>query len=95
MVKGRDLFDAVLWNDPVSAALFYTFQASLRNEVLKVADTTPVHKFIRTLAETGRLLPKRQMSAKELAHASMAAFFCRDDYCPYHHVGNGSFYHGA
>lgn len=56
VVKGRDLFDAVLWSDPASTALFYTFLANLRAEVLKVSETTPVHKFIRTLAETGRLL---------------------------------------
>lgn len=56
VVKGRDLFDAVLWSDPTSTSLFYTFLASLRNEVLAVSDPTPVHKFIRTLAETGRLL---------------------------------------
>lgn len=56
VVKGRDLFDAVLWSDPASTALFYTFLANLRAEVLKVSETTPAHKFIRTLAETGRLL---------------------------------------
>ncbi|KAF8544932.1 DHS-like NAD/FAD-binding domain-containing protein [Trichophaea hybrida] len=55
VVKGRDLFDAVLWSDPTSTSLFYTFLANLRSEVLKVKETTSVHKFIRTLAETGRL----------------------------------------
>ncbi|KAI5779259.1 hst3 protein [Geopyxis carbonaria] len=56
VVKGRDLFDSVVFTDPTSTALFYTFLATLRNEVLNVKDTTPVHKFIRTLAESGRLL---------------------------------------
>ena len=56
VVKGRDLFDAVLWTDPGSTALFYTFLANLRSEVLNVKDTSSVHKLIKTLAETGRLM---------------------------------------
>jgi NAD-dependent histone deacetylase SIR2 len=56
VVKGRDLFDAVLWSDATSTSLFYTFLANLRNEVLNVKETSSVHKFIRTLADTGRLL---------------------------------------
>ncbi|KAI5850989.1 DHS-like NAD/FAD-binding domain-containing protein [Tricharina praecox] len=56
VVKGRDLFDAVLWTDPGSTALFYTFLANLRNEVLNVKDTSSVHKLIKTLADAGRLL---------------------------------------
>jgi NAD-dependent histone deacetylase SIR2 len=56
VVKGRDLFDAVLWSDAASTALFYTFLANLRNEVLNVKETSSVHKFIRVLAESGRLL---------------------------------------
>ena len=56
VVKGRDLFDSVLFSDPISTSIFYTFITSLRSEVLKVKDTTATHKFIRTLAESGRLL---------------------------------------
>ncbi|KAL7273541.1 NAD-dependent deacetylase hst3 [Rhizina undulata] len=56
VVKGRDLFDSVLFSDPQSTSLFYTFLASLRQSVLAVKDTTPTHKFIRTLSDTGRLL---------------------------------------
>jgi NAD-dependent histone deacetylase SIR2 len=56
VVKGRDLFDAVLWSDATSTSLFYTFLANLRKEVLNVKETSSVHKFIRVLADTGRLL---------------------------------------
>jgi len=56
VVRGRDLFDAVLWTDPVSTALFYTFLANLRKEVLNVKDTSSVHKLIKTLSDTGRLM---------------------------------------
>ncbi|TGZ77238.1 DHS-like NAD/FAD-binding domain-containing protein [Ascodesmis nigricans] len=56
VVKGRDLFDSVLFKDSTSTEIFYTFMASLRDEVLKVKDSTPTHKFIRTLADSGRLL---------------------------------------
>ncbi|KAI5785024.1 DHS-like NAD/FAD-binding domain-containing protein, partial [Peziza echinospora] len=54
--QGKDLFDSVLFSDPTTTSIFYTFLAELRNKVLDVPDTTPTHKFIRTLAETGRLL---------------------------------------
>jgi NAD-dependent histone deacetylase SIR2 len=56
VVKGKDLFDSVLFSDATSTSLFYTFVANLRCEVLAVSDTTAVHKFIRTLADAGRLL---------------------------------------
>ncbi|RPA71254.1 DHS-like NAD/FAD-binding domain-containing protein, partial [Ascobolus immersus RN42] len=55
LAKGKDLFDSVLWNDATTTSIFYTFIAELRNEVLKVKDTTCTHKFIRTLSDTGRL----------------------------------------
>lgn len=56
VVKGRDLFDSVLFADPTSTQLFYTFISSLRNEIISVKDTTSTHKFIRKMSETGRLL---------------------------------------
>ncbi|KAF8457565.1 DHS-like NAD/FAD-binding domain-containing protein, partial [Kalaharituber pfeilii] len=56
ITQGKDLFDSVLFSDPTMTSIFYTFLAELRSSVLKVEDTTPTHKFIRTLAETGRLL---------------------------------------
>ncbi|KAF8426927.1 DHS-like NAD/FAD-binding domain-containing protein, partial [Tirmania nivea] len=53
---GKDLFSCSLFTDPTSTSIFYSFLAELRESVLRVKDTTPTHKFIRTLAESGRLL---------------------------------------
>lgn len=53
---GKDLFSSSLFTDPISTSIFYSFLAELRESVLRVKDTTPTHKFIRTLAESGRLL---------------------------------------
>ncbi|KAI9672554.1 MAG: hypothetical protein M1817_003320 [Caeruleum heppii] len=56
-VKGRDLFDALLWNDPLSTSVFYTFIAALRKKVREeVKHTTPTHRFIRGLRDGGRLI---------------------------------------
>lgn len=53
---GKDLFSSSLFTDPTSTSIFYSFLAELRESVLRVKDTTLTHKFIRTLAESGRLL---------------------------------------
>ncbi|KAF8453983.1 DHS-like NAD/FAD-binding domain-containing protein, partial [Terfezia claveryi] len=53
---GKDLFSSSLFTDPTSTSIFYSFLAELRESVLRVKDTTSTHKFIRTLAESGRLL---------------------------------------
>ena len=53
---GKDLFSSSLFADPTSTSIFYSFLAELRESVLQVKDTTLTHKFIRTLAESGRLL---------------------------------------
>lgn len=50
------MFDCVLFKDPTSTKLFYSFITELRNSILDVKETTTTHKFIRTLADTGRLL---------------------------------------
>ena len=56
-LRGQDLFDARIWNDPTSTAVFYRFMASLRKRIREdVSHTTPVHKFIRTLRDGGRLV---------------------------------------
>lgn len=55
ITQGKDLFDSVIWKDAHTTQLFYTFITKLRNEIINVKDTTVTHKFIRTLAETGRL----------------------------------------
>ena len=56
-VKGKDLFDSVLWKDPLSTSVFYTFIASLRKKIREeVKQTTPTHRFIRTLRDSKRLM---------------------------------------
>ncbi len=56
-VKGKDLFDSVLWKDPRSTSVFYTFIASLRKRIREeVKQTTPTHRFIRTLRDSKRLV---------------------------------------
>lgn len=56
-MKGKDLFDSLIWMDPVSTSVFYTFIASLRSKIRnEVANTTLTHKFIRVLRDGGRLV---------------------------------------
>ncbi|KAK9322912.1 DHS-like NAD/FAD-binding domain-containing protein [Lipomyces orientalis] len=55
VVKGRDLFDAILFSSPVSVSVFCTFMARLRSCILR-ARSTAVHKFIKLLHDQNRLL---------------------------------------
>ena len=56
-VKGKDLFDSTLWKDPCSTSVFYRFIASLRKKIREeVKQTTPTHRFIRTLRDSKRLM---------------------------------------
>ncbi|KAL8638746.1 MAG: hypothetical protein Q9228_004132 [Teloschistes exilis] len=56
-VRGKDLFDARIWNDSTSTSVFYTFIASLRNKILdEVKRTTPTHRFIRTIRDSRKLV---------------------------------------
>lgn len=56
-VKGKDLFDSVLWKDPVSTSVFYHFTASLRKRIREdVKQATPTHRFIRTLRDSRKLV---------------------------------------
>lgn len=55
-LKGRELFDASLFRDPDSTALFYTFLAELRRAIHKVEGATPTHDFFKTLKDKGKLL---------------------------------------
>ncbi|KAI9838410.1 MAG: hypothetical protein M1837_002493 [Sclerophora amabilis] len=56
-IKGRELFDSLVWFDPLSTSIFYTFIASLRKKIRdEVRQTTPTHRFIRTLRDGGRLV---------------------------------------
>ena len=56
-LKGQDLFDASVWKNPSNTAVFYRFIASLRQRIHEeVKETSPTHKFIRTLRDGGRLM---------------------------------------
>ncbi|KAL9604139.1 MAG: hypothetical protein Q9219_000727 [cf. Caloplaca sp. 3 TL-2023] len=56
-VKGKDLFDARIWNDPISTSVFYTFIASLRRRIREeVKQTTLTHRFIRTIRDSRKLV---------------------------------------
>ncbi|KAI9816271.1 MAG: hypothetical protein M1827_001872 [Pycnora praestabilis] len=56
-IKGKDLFDAALWKNPVTTSVFYTFIASLRKKIKEdIQVTTTTHRFIRILRDTGRLV---------------------------------------
>lgn len=55
VLKGRDLFDASLFRDAASAAVFYTFISELK-EAVDAASPTPTHQFIKTLDTKKKLL---------------------------------------
>ncbi|KAG6019509.1 hypothetical protein E4U40_006965, partial [Claviceps sp. LM458 group G5] len=54
-MKGRDLFDANIWSDPVRTSVFYKFATSLRQKI-KTAEPTTSHRFIRHLRDRGTLV---------------------------------------
>ena len=55
VLKGRDLFDASLFRNPVSTSVFYSFIAGLKQAV-DDASPSHTHRFIKTLDSKGRLL---------------------------------------
>lgn len=55
MLKGRDLFDASLFRDPTSTAVFYTFISELKKSI-DVATPSPTHRFLKTLDLKRKLL---------------------------------------
>ncbi|KAI0639554.1 DHS-like NAD/FAD-binding domain-containing protein [Trametes polyzona] len=55
VMKGRDLFDASLFRDPTSTAVFYTFISQLKKSI-DVATPSPTHRFIKTLDSKKKLL---------------------------------------
>jgi NAD-dependent SIR2 family protein deacetylase len=56
-IKGKDLFDSMVWNSHLSTSIFLTFIASLRRQIRNdVKETTATHKFIRVLRDGGRLV---------------------------------------
>ncbi|KJZ78662.1 hypothetical protein HIM_02053 [Hirsutella minnesotensis 3608] len=54
-MKGKDLFDANIWADPIRTSVFYTFTTSLRQKI-KSAEPTSSHQFIRHLRDRGKLV---------------------------------------
>ncbi|KAF5385188.1 hypothetical protein D9615_001324 [Tricholomella constricta] len=55
VLKGRDLFDASLFRDATSTAVFYTFISKLKQSI-DAASPTPTHRFIRTLDTKKKLI---------------------------------------
>lgn len=55
MLKGKDLFDANLFKDPVSTQVFYSFMGELK-EIVESAQCTQVHHFIKDLQTRKKLL---------------------------------------
>jgi NAD-dependent SIR2 family protein deacetylase len=56
-LKGKDLFDSMIWSDALTTSIFYTFISSLRQKILNdVKDTTETHRFIKALRDGGRLV---------------------------------------
>ncbi|KAJ3046061.1 hypothetical protein HDV00_003810 [Rhizophlyctis rosea] len=55
ILRGKDLFDASLFRDPESTALFYTFMAELK-AIISQAKVTPTHEFIKHLDDRDQLL---------------------------------------
>lgn len=55
VLKGRDLFDASLFRDKTSTAVFYTFISQLKRRI-DSAEPTPTHRFIKTLDTKQKLL---------------------------------------
>ncbi|KAF8496621.1 hypothetical protein BU17DRAFT_72452 [Hysterangium stoloniferum] len=65
VMKGCDLFDAALFRDPTSTALFYTFMAELKS-FIDLAAPSPTHYFIETLDTKGKLLHSYTQNIDEL-----------------------------
>ena len=55
VVKGKDLFDAVLFSSPDTIQVFFTFMAHLRDCILK-ARSTQTHKLLKVLKKKKKLL---------------------------------------
>ncbi|EJD53868.1 DHS-like NAD/FAD-binding domain-containing protein [Auricularia subglabra TFB-10046 SS5] len=55
VMKGRDLFDASLFRDATSTALFYSFIAELKTAI-DGAHPSPTHHFIKTLHNKNKLM---------------------------------------
>lgn len=54
-MKGKDMFDASIWSDPLRTSIFYQFATSLRQKS-KDAEPTVSHRFIKHLRDRGKLV---------------------------------------
>ncbi|KAI9172589.1 Hercynylcysteine sulfoxide lyase [Paramyrothecium foliicola] len=54
-MKGKDLFDAAIWSDPLRTSVFYTFATSLRQKIKDIKPTSS-HRFISHLRDRGKLV---------------------------------------
>ncbi|KAH8168651.1 sir2 family protein [Sarocladium implicatum] len=54
-MKGKDLFDASIWADPLRTSVFYTFATTLRQKIREVKPTSS-HHFISHLRDRGKLV---------------------------------------
>ncbi|CAD6504697.1 BgTH12-00203 [Blumeria graminis f. sp. triticale] len=55
-LKGRDLFDAMIWLDPFKTSIFYMFISSFRERIKSIKSTSETHHFLRQLRDSGRLV---------------------------------------
>ncbi|KAI0683123.1 DHS-like NAD/FAD-binding domain-containing protein [Cytidiella melzeri] len=55
VLKGRDLFDASLFRDSTSTAVFYTFISQLKQSIDR-AEPSSTHRFVKTLDSKRKLL---------------------------------------
>ena len=55
-IKGRDLFDATIWNSPDTSSVFLKFAASLRRSAYAIPAPSPTHRFLRLLRDQRRLV---------------------------------------
>ncbi|KFA53224.1 hypothetical protein S40293_09763 [Stachybotrys chartarum IBT 40293] len=54
-MKGKDLFDAAIWADPLRTSVFYTFATTLRQKIRDI-EPTASHHFISHLRDRGKLV---------------------------------------
>lgn len=54
-LKGRELFDASIWSDPLKTSVFYTFATNLRQKS-RDASPTCCHHFISHLSNAGKMV---------------------------------------
>ena len=78
VIKGRDLFDASLFRDPTSTAVFYTFISGLKRSI-DAAKPSPTHHFIKVLDAKKKLLRSYTQNIDGLeAHVGLLGSSCQE-----------------